>query len=350
MWPELVLNARVAEAVLLAIGLAFFSIVAFKVGAWASRGLLPAILYLPLPLVLWAAVRFHAKGASAAILIVTIVSIWLTLNGGAIFVEADAERSVLALQLFLIGLAVPILVLGATMDGLARAEVTTAALARFVIGAQDKERRQVARQLHDRVAQDLVAAGWISERIRSKVSDADQAVVMQLEDAIQQSVKVLRTVSYFLHPPLLDDAGLGAALRDLVDDWSRRYGIEIMLDVSETVGRLSPDVELTIFRLVEDALANVRQHSGNSTVQVSVERSASPSEILMTVEDARKSMPRVSGLPALVRAIKPIATIDGLGLARMRERLHRVQGKLEIVSFIGKTTIRANIPVKNLHA
>ena len=122
------MDGRIAEGVLLATGLVLASIVAFKVGAWAPRGLLPAILYLPLPLLLWAAVRFRARGASAAILAVTVVSIWLTLNGAAIFVDADAERSVLALQLFLTGLAVPILVLGATMED---------------CGAQNRRRRRL---------------------------------------------------------------------------------------------------------------------------------------------------------------------------------------------------------------
>jgi signal transduction histidine kinase len=342
-WWELALNEHLAEGTLLAMGLVLTSIVAFKVGAWAVRGLLPAILYLPLPLLLWAAVRFGARGASAAILAVTVVSIWLTLNGAAIFVDADAERSVLALQLFLAGLAVPILVLGATMDGLRRAELMTSSLARFVIGTQDQERRQVARELHDRVAQDLVAALWTSTSIRSKVSKVDQPAVKQIEDALRQSVQDLRTVSYFLHPPMLDDSGLAVALRGLVDDWSQRNGIVTTLDVSDTLGRHSPDVELTMFRLVEDALANIS--SGSATARVSVDQSQSPSEILMTVEDAGKGMSGARGLRGLVRATKPNTALRGIGLARMRERISRLEGKLEIESSIGKTTIRASIPV-----
>ena len=342
---ELALNEHLAEGALLVGGVVLASIVAFKVGAWAARGLLPAILYLPLPLLLWAAVRFGARGASLAILAVTVVSIWLSLNGAAIFVDADPERSVLALQLFLTGLAVPILVLGATMDGLRRAEHMASALARFVIGAQDQERRQVARELHDRVAQDLVAAGWLSESIRSKVPETDLPDVKSLEDTLRQSVQNLRTVSYLLHPPLLDDAGLAVALRGLVDEWSRRSGVVTTLEVSETVGRHSPDVELTVFRLVEDALINVCEHTDSATARVSVDRSPSPNKILMTVEDAGKGMAGVSGLPSLVRATTPIATAHGLGLARMRERLRRVAGKLEIESSPGKIIIKASIPV-----
>ena len=349
-WSEVRWDRSMGEGVLLAIGLVLASIVAFKVGSWASRGFLPAVLYLPLPLVLWAAVRFRARGASAAILIVTMVSIWLTLNGATIFVDGDAENSVLGLQLFLTGLSVPILLLGASMDGLKNAERTTAELARFVLGAQDDERRQVAKELHDRVAQDLVAAGWMSEGIRSTAPEAERTAARRLEDVLRQSVQDLRTVSYLLHPPMLDDLGLQAALGNLVGEWSRRTGIEMTLDVSETLGRLSPDIELTVFRLIEDALANVTEHSGSSVAHVSVERAASPSRVMMTVEGADKRMSGVGGLFAFIRETIPIATVRGLRHARMGERLRRIGGKLEIKSGVGKTIIKADIPIEDKEA
>ena len=349
-WSEFRWDRRMGEGMLLAIGLVLSSIVAFKVGSWASRGFLPAVLYLPLPLVLWAAVRFQARGASAAILTVTMVSIWLTLNGATIFVDGDAENSVLGLQLFLTGLSVPILLLGASMDGLQRAEQTTAELARFVLGAQDDERRQVAKELHDRVAQDLVAAGWMSEGIRSMASEADRTAARRLEDVLRQSVQNLRTVSYLLHPPMLDDSGLQAALGNLVGEWSRRTGIEMTLDVSETLGRLSPDIELTVFRLIEDALANVTEHSGSSVAHVSVVRAASPSRVMMTVEGADKRISGVGGLFAFIRETIPIATVRGLRHARMGERLRRIGGKLEIKSGVGKTIVKADIPIKDKKA
>jgi len=349
-WSEFRWDRRMGEGILLAVGLVLASIVAFKVGSWASRGFLPAVLYLPLPLVLWAAVRFRARGASAAILTVTMVSIWLTLNGATIFVDGDAENSVLGLQLFLTGLSVPILLLGASMDGLKNAERTTAELARFVLGAQDDARRQVAKELHDRVAQDLVAAGWMSEGIRCMGPEADRTAARRLEDVLRQSVQNLRTVSYLLHPPMLDDSGLQAALGNLVGEWSRRTGIEMTVDVSETLGRLSPDIELTVFRLIEDALANVTEHSGSSVAHVSVERAASPSRVMMTVEGADTSVSGVGGLFAFIRETIPIATVRGLRHARMGERLRRIGGKLEIKSGVGKSIIKADIPIKDKEA
>jgi two-component system, NarL family, sensor kinase len=234
------------------------------------------------------------------------------------------------------------------MDGLLRAEQTTAALARFVLGAQDTERRQLAKTLHDRVAQDLVAANWINEDMQNRLRKEDQLAAKRLDEVLRQSVQSLRTVSYLLHPPLLDDEGLGVALRSLVDGWSQQTGVAIALDVPEMFGRLSPEVELTIFRLVEDALANIKEHSDSATTRVSVHRTASPSGVMITVEDVDQGMPIVHRLRAIIRDVIPRASAHSLALARMRERVLHIGGKLEITSGVGKTIIEAKIPVRGL--
>jgi len=102
-----------------------------------------------------------------------------------------------------------------------------------------------------------------------------------------------------------------------------------------------------VFRLVEDALANVTEHSGSAAAHVSVERAASPSRVTMTVQGAGKGMSGVGGLLALIRETVPIVTVRGLRRARMGERLRRIGGKLEIKSGVGKTIIKADIPIKN---
>jgi signal transduction histidine kinase len=190
----------------------------------------------------------------------------------------------------------------------------------------------------------------MTEGIRSIASEADRTAARRLEDGLHQSVRNLRTVSYLLHPPMLDDSGLQAALGNLVGEWSRRTGIEMTLDVSETLGRLSPDIELTVFRLIEDALANVTEHSGSSVAHVSVVRAASPSRVMMTVEGAEKRISGVGGLFAFIRERIPIATVRGLRHARMGERLRRIGGKLEIKSGVGKTIVKADIPIKDKKA
>jgi PAS domain S-box-containing protein len=119
-------TARLIEAAAIAVALVVVSSLAFHLAAGTVEiGFMPALLYSPLPLILWAATRFGEKGASTAVLVVTVVLLWLALNRSSLFVTGDPERNVLALQVFLIGLAIPVLLLGATIDEVRRAEAAT---------------------------------------------------------------------------------------------------------------------------------------------------------------------------------------------------------------------------------
>ena len=119
-------TARLIEAAAIAVALVVVSALAFHLAAGTVEiGFMPALLYSPLPLILWAATRFGEKGASGAVLVVTVVLLWLALNRSSLFVAGDPERNVLALQVFLIGLAIPVLLLGATIDEVRRAEAAT---------------------------------------------------------------------------------------------------------------------------------------------------------------------------------------------------------------------------------
>jgi PAS domain S-box-containing protein len=119
-------TARLIEASAIAVALVVVSALAFHLAAGTVEiGFMPALLYSPLPLILWAATRFGEKGASGAILVVTVALLWLALNRSSLFVAGDPERNVLALQVFLIGLAIPVLLLGAAIDEVRRAEAAT---------------------------------------------------------------------------------------------------------------------------------------------------------------------------------------------------------------------------------
>lgn len=116
-----------------------------------------AIIYLPLPLVLWSTVRFGIKGASGAILIVTVTAVSLALDGFTVFASTNSEMNVLALQLFLTGFAVPVLLLGASIESLYRAEITIRGLVQTLLSSYDEERRRTAKELHEGVCQDCVS-------------------------------------------------------------------------------------------------------------------------------------------------------------------------------------------------
>ena len=335
-WSEFGSRLRRTEATLLVAGLLVACAAAFEASPFARPCYLPAFLYLPLPFVIWAAVRFRTIGASVAILVVTVASISTLLHGSTVFASTDVEASVLALQLFLMVLSTSSLLLGASVDQLRRAERTTARLARSVLGAQDEERRHVARRLLDDICQRLAAATWMTDQ---------QPTTGGLEEAVQQSIRDLRELSYLLHPPMLDEAGLESALRARLDQYSECTGIAVTLEASE-LDRLPADVELTIFRVIEEALTNVKRHSGSVTASIRIERGVSPaSDVVVRIEDAGGGMPLMVQLDGLIQQATTTTADRGLGLARMRERLRRIGGELEISAESNKTTVWAKIPV-----
>jgi signal transduction histidine kinase len=352
-WTRWRLSRRHIEpAVLVAALICICVVAAVAAGRLTTNSYVPAVLFLPLPLILWAAVRFGEKGASGAILIVAVILTWRTVHGRGLFPGEDPERAVLALQLFITGLAIPVLLLGAVIDELRSAERTTWELATSLMRAQDEERRRIARDLHDSTGQNLIAATLIAGRIENAVPEAAQPALRQLEDMLQQSIREVRTVSYLLHPPLLDEAGLGLALRNFVEGFEERSGIAVDVEIAPDGDRLAPDTELVLFRLVQEALTNVARHSESPTARIRLARKRTPGgqDIVLTIEDAGKGMPEIGGVRGLIgRERSPWAT-RGVGLASMRERLHQIGGRLEIESAAGRTTIKAVVPIRSQHA
>jgi signal transduction histidine kinase len=307
----------------------------------------PTMLLLPLPLLLWAAVRFGEKGASAAILIVAVIFTWDGLHGGSLFPQPNPDRSLLPLQLFLTGMSIPILLLGAVIDELRRTERTTRELAASLMRAQDDERRRIARDLHDSTGQNLIAATLIAGRIEQALPKSARADFHQLGDMLQQSIREIRTVSYLLHPPLLDEAGLVLAVRNFVEGFSKRSGIVVDLDLPSDLKRMSAETELVLFRVVQEALTNVSRHSGSATalIRIAQENVAGRATVVLTVEDAGSGIPHLLGVRRRPVGTRP-GTATGVGLASMRERLQQVGGRLDIKSAVGRTIIMATAPAE----
>ncbi len=307
----------------------------------------PTMLLLPLPLLIWAAVRFGEKGASAAILLVAVTFTWDALHGGTLFPHPNPENSLLSLQLFLSAISVPILLLGALMDELRRTERMTRALAASLMRVQDDERRRIARDLHDSTGQNLIAATLIADRVERALPQSARADFHQLGDMLQQSIREIRTVSYLLHPPLLDEAGLVLAVRNYVEGFSKRSGVAVDLDLPSDLERMSAEAELALFRVVQEALTNVSRHSGSATARIRVaqESVARRAAVVLTVEDEGSGIPHLVGIRRSRVEARPGAGA-GVGLASMRERLEQVGGWLDIESTIGRTVITATVPVE----
>jgi len=214
---------------------------------------------------------------------------------------------------------------------------------------RDEERRRWARELHDSVGQLLVGITMnlsILQRQLDGAAPIDSKFLSESMLLTNEALQEIRTLSYLLHPPMLEDAGLEAALRGHLDNFSEGTDIAVTLE-ADGLGRLPADVELTVFRVVEEALANVKQHSGSTTARVSVQRDlgSAGDGVLVAIEDAGRGMSRMANMATLVQRLTATTADWGLGLTLMRERVQRVGGTLEITSTHGGSIVRASLPV-----
>jgi signal transduction histidine kinase len=333
---------RKVEAALLLFALATVCSVAFGAGpATLSSGFLPTLFYLPIPFIVWGAIRFGAVGASGTILIVTIVSIWQNLQGSTMFSADTPEQNVLALQVFLTALSVPALLLGAAIEELQRARNGMQELAGSLLRIQDEERRRVSRELHDKIGQDLAAAHLAVARLEGDIPSTCGPVVAELDGALQRAMRELRAVSYQLHPPLLDEAGLNLALKSYIGGLAKRSGVAVELELSTDLERLPADIEFILFRVIQDAVTNVHRHTGSrqARIELALERTRDEQKIVLTIEDVGDAHAPV---PERIAGPQELA---GLGLAGMRERLRQIGGRVHVESAVGRTILTAFVPI-----
>jgi PAS domain S-box-containing protein len=198
-------------------------------------------------------------------------------------------------------------------------------LSNRLLKMQDDERRHIARELHDSAGQ-LIAGLSMNLAGLSRQAKHDPSLAEALEDTqslVQQLNKEIRTTSYLLHPPLLDETGLSRAIDWYMQGLMERSGLEIELDIAEDFGRLPADLELTIFRIVQESLTNIHRHSGCKTATIHLSRR--PRNILLEIQDQGK------GIPAdKLAEIKAQRT--GVGIAGMRERVRHFKGEMDIQS------------------
>lgn len=221
-----------------------------------------------------------------------------------------------------------------------RAEGTLRELTGRLFHLQDQERRRLGRELHDGAVQNLVALAMDVGMIRDALPEEDldtRQLATECVGLIQQSTSELRTISYLLHPPYFDELGLTASLRDFVDGFATRSGIQVTLDIDADFGRLGHEVELAIYRVIQEALSNVHRHAESPTATISLARHAE--FVQLEVADAGRGMP-----PEILASDG--AGFAGVGIAGMRERIRGLGGRLEIESDGDGTRIQAVLPVR----
>jgi signal transduction histidine kinase len=226
---------------------------------------------------------------------------------------------------------------------LAAANRNLGELSARLLRLQDEERRRIARELHDSVGQTLAALSMNLAAVGADIERlAKTATIITDSSALVDDMSTdIRTISYLLHPPLLDEAGLSSALTWYINGFSERSKIEVELKIPEDFGRLPRDLETAVFRVVQECLTNIHRHSGSSVARIVI--SQSDGEVRVEVKDNGK------GIPAEKRAeiVSTPTGIPGVGIRGMRERLRQLGGGMEIHSDgEGKgTTVRARLPV-----
>ncbi len=222
-----------------------------------------------------------------------------------------------------------------------RADERIRSLSGHLLQLQDQERRKIARDLHDVTGQDLVVLSTTLRSLHATTppsSRKSRKFISQCQAVADRCIREIRTLSYLLHPPMLDEAGLEDAIRHYVNGYSERTGIEVTLKLAPDFGRLEHEEEMAFFRVMQESLVNIQRHSGSFTATVLLDRSSR--EILLEMNDQGR------GIPGSGKGQNNGASFaGGVGIQSMRERMKQVGGQLEIQSGPNGTTVRATVPV-----
>jgi len=213
-------------------------------------------------------------------------------------------------------------------------------LSQRLLKVQDEERRKVARDLHDATGQTLAALKMAVAILECKLQQNEDpsGLLSDIGILADQALKEIRTTSYLLHPPLLDEVGFTAAAQWYVEGFAERSGIEASLDFVKSPERLSMAIETALFRVLQEGLTNVHRYSGSSKVSVCFKHQEEAA--VLEIAD------RGCGIPEeLLKSLSEGGAEIGVGLAGMRERLDELNGVLEINSNGSGTTLLAIVPL-----
>ena len=205
---------------------------------------------------------------------------------------------------------------------------------------RDDERRQIARELHDSVGQLLAGLSMNIATVQAQSNRLDPPAVRALSEnsaLVQQIGKEIRTISHLLHPPLLDVAGLASAIRWYVDGFSERSKINVDLEVPAEFPRMPDQMEIAIFRLVQECLTNIHRHSESDTARITIREE--DGSVVVQIQDAGKGI-------SLEKQLELSSGRTGVGFRGMRERLHQFGGDLNIQSDEKGALVIARLPLQ----
>jgi signal transduction histidine kinase len=214
-------------------------------------------------------------------------------------------------------------------------------LATRVLQAQDNESRRIARELHDSAGQYLAAIQMNLSALERDSSSLDPVAAKRISDSlsmVSRCTDEIRTISYLLHPPLLDEMGLASGLALYAEGFTERSGVRVELDIARDFQRLSTETETAMFRIVQQSLANIYRHSGSLVAKITVRQDAE--EATMQIRDEGCGMD-----PDILRESDSGTRLVGVGIAGMRERTRALNGTLHIRSSPAGTIIDVRLPI-----
>ena len=205
---------------------------------------------------------------------------------------------------------------------------------------QDEERRRISRDLHDSTGQNLVALATMLGQLNSSAPSDERKSRTLLSECMEladQCIREVRTLSYALYPPELDETGLEGAIRVYARGFTKRSGIQVELDISLRVGQMERDIELALFRVVQESLTNIQRHSGSQRAKIRMDLNT---DLTLEVSDFGR------GVSAGVQDGKEESRFEvGVGILSMQERVKLVGGRLDIDSTMHGTTVRVTVPL-----
>jgi signal transduction histidine kinase len=329
-------GAKLVEAGMLLTGV---FLLGYVISVSSGRAFTPALFYALVPFLIWGAMRFGQLGVATSILIIAFLSIWGELHGRGPFIgstgAATPADSVISLQLFLLCAAIPFMVLAALADEHKQAEIELGRLGGRLIKAQEEERTRIARELHDDLSQSMARLLMRLNRCQQGMAEASPRYQEEFEAVTEMASEVsasLRDLSHFLHPATLATLGLVSAIAGFCREFSERHHLAVKFVHGEIPEDTPEDVNLCLFRVVQESLRNVSKHSG--ALEAHVRLSEQDKHIFLLVEDAGRGFD-----------VKSNRARTALGLISMRERVRLVGGEISVESEPSSgTRIRVQIP------
>jgi signal transduction histidine kinase len=316
------------EAAALAAGIVVVSIFVF--GADNSAVTIPALIYAPLPFLIWAAMRFGAGGLSASVLVAALISAWNVTRGRGPFGTSSLAGHVLSVQILLTAFALPLMVMAALVAERRHIDERLRTTRESLVFARNQDLLRIARSLHGDLVQRLTLVGLSVDDLRAECGISAKAALDRVYDQISGVSELTRNLSHNLHPFALEYLGLSRALKKLCRETSEHSGIAIHFSELNVPAHLPADVSLCLFRVAQGALPEIVQNS--CAKAMTVELSVTEKQVLLRIdnEDVRVSSPQW----------------ERTQLTWMREGIASLGGTLQISSGSSEgTIIEASLPL-----